>query len=176
MRRSSAIYDFAVNEPSVIPPRGRALEEAEREALLADLTAIVGTSHLFKSLNDDGRRELIESGYVVRASAGETIVEQGEAGTTMYLVMSGKVSVETAAGPRGSIHLAELGRGACVGEVSVLTGSARTATVKAIDDVQLVAFESHRIQRVIDAHPKVRQLLEAMIEGRARDTVEKLIR
>lgn len=165
-----------MNEPSVIPPRGRALEDAEREALIADLTDMVGTSHLFKSLDDDGRRELIESGYVVRFGAGETIVEQGEEGSTMYLVLSGKISVETQGGPRGSIHLAELGRGACIGEVSVLTGGTRTATVKAIDDVQLVAFESHRIQRVIDAHPKVRELLEAMIEGRARDTVEKLIR
>lgn len=165
-----------MNEPSVIPPSGRALEDAEREALLADLTDIVGTSHLFKSLDDDGRRELIESGYVVRAKPGEVIVEQGDTGTTMFLVMTGKVAIETSGGPRGSIHLAELGRGACIGEVSVLTGSARTATVKAVDDVQLVAFESHRIQRVIDAHPKVRELLEAMIEGRARDTVEKLIR
>lgn len=165
-----------MNEPSVIPPRGRALEDAEREALLADLTEMVGTSHLFKTLDDEGRRELIESGYVVRFGAGETVVEQGETGTTMYLVLTGKISVETAGGPRGSIHLAELGRGACIGEVSVLTGSARTATVKAIDDVQLVAFEKHRIQRVIDAHPRVRKLLEAMIEGRARDTVEKLIR
>ena len=164
-----------MNEPSVIPPRGRALEDVEREALLADLTEMVGTSHLFKSLDDDGRRELIESGYVVRFGAGDTIVEQDEEGTTMYLVLTGKVRVETG-GPRGAVHLAELGRGACIGEVSVLTGSARTATVKALEDVQLVAFEKHRIQRVIDAHPRVRKLLEAMIEGRARDTVEKLIR
>ena len=164
----------AVNQPSVIPPRGRALEDAEREALLRDIEDIVASSHLFKSLDDTGRRELIESGYVVRYSAGELVMKEGDIGSIIYLVLSGKVHVETG-GSRGSIHLAELGRGACVGEVSVLTGSPRTATVKAVDDVQVVAFEKHRIQRVIDAHPKVRKLLEAMIEGRARDTVEKII-
>ena len=57
----------------------------------------------------------------------------------------------------------------------MLTGGVRTATVRAEVDAQLVAFEKHRIQRVIDAHPRVRKLLEAMIEGRARDTVEKII-
>jgi CRP-like cAMP-binding protein len=163
-----------VNYPSVIPPRGRALEAAERDALLADLEAIVAASHLFKSLDDEGRRRLIESGYVLRFDAGDVMIREGDAGSAMYLVMQGKVRVETS-GARGSVQLAELGRGACLGEVSVLTGGPRTANVTAVEAVQVVAFESHRIQRVIDDYPRVRQLLEAMIEGRARDTVEKII-
>lgn len=163
------------NPPSVIPPQGRALEDSEREALLADITEIVASSHLFKSLDDEGRRDLIESGYVVSYSPGEQILREGEVGSTMYLVMRGRVAVEAKRGERGSIHLAELGRGACVGEVSVLTGSPRTASVKALEDVQVVAFEKHRIARLLDAHPKVRALLDKMIEGRARDTVTKLI-
>lgn len=165
-----------MTHPSVIPPAGRALEQAERDALLADLADAVATSHLFESLDDEGRRELVESGYVLRFAPGEVLMRQGEAGDTrMFLVMQGRIAVETTRGTRGSIHLAELGRGACVGEVSALTGGARTATVKALDDVQVVAFEQHRIQRVVDAHPRVRERLEAMIEGRARDTVSKLI-
>lgn len=159
----------------MIPPEGRALQPKETEALLADISDIIQSSHLFKSLDDDGRRELIESGYVVSYEPGETLMKQGDHGAVMYLVMHGSISVETAKGAGGSIHLAELGRGACIGEVGVLTGSPRTATVKAIDEVKVIAFEKHRVQRVIDAHPKVRKLLEAMIEGRARDTVEKLI-
>ena len=168
-------YDLAVSTPSVIPPTGRALRPQEREALLADIEDIIESSHLFKSLGDEGRRELIESGYVVSYDAGQLMLEQGQVGSTMYLIMQGSVSIETDRGAGSSIHLAELGRGACIGEVSVLTGSPRTASVKAIDAVKVVAFEKHRVQRVIDAHPKVRALLETMIEGRARDTVEKLI-
>ena len=163
-----------MNDPSVIPPRGRALEDAEREALLAELEAIVASSHLFKSLGDEGRDRLLESGYVVSFDPGERLIEQDAEGSTMFIVLSGKVRVETA-GARGTVQLAELGVGACVGEVSVLTGGARTATVTAIDAVQVVAFERHRIQRIIDDYPRVRQLLEQMIEGRARDTVEKII-
>lgn len=167
-------YAGDVTHPSVIPPRGRALEDAERDALLADIGDIVESSHLFKSLDDEGRARLIESGYVLRFDPGDVIIRQGDAGSTMYLVMQGKVRVETS-GARGSVQLAELGRGACLGEVSVLTGGSRTATVTAVDAVQAVAFESHRIQRVIDAYPRVRKLLEATIEARARDTVEKII-
>ena len=160
----------------MIPPRGRALSESERDALLADLEDIIASSHLFKTLDDEGRRELIRCGYVVEFPAGEMLMAQDEEGErTMFLLMSGKVSVETSGGSRKSIRLAVLGRGACLGEVSVLTGGPRTASVTAIEDVQALAFEQHRIQRVIDGYPKVRELLEAMVEGRARDTVEKII-
>jgi len=159
----------------VIPPPGRALHPEERAALLADIEDIIRSSHLFKSLGEEGRTELIESGYVVSYDEGQFLLEQGQVGSTMFLIMQGSVSIETDRGAGNSIHLAELGRGACIGEVSVLTGSPRTATVKALSSVKVVAFEKHRVQRVIDAHPKVRALLETMIMGRARDTVEKLI-
>ena len=162
--------------PSIIPPEGRALQERERQALLEELEAIVSSSHLFKSLDDDGRRELIESGYVIHLPAGQSLMKQGEpGGNAMYLILSGQVNVEANKGSRGSIKLAILGRGACLGEVSVIGGGPRTATVTALEDVQAVAFERHRIMRIVDRYPKVRQILEAMIEGRARDTVEKLI-
>ncbi len=159
----------------MIPPGGRALQNEEREALLRDIESIVGSSHLFKSLDEAGRRDLIESGYVITYGEGDVLVKQGDTGSVMYLVMQGKIAVETDRGTGSSIILAELGRGACVGEVALLTGSTRTATVKALEEVKVVAFEKHRVMRVIDAYPKVRALLEAMIEGRARDTVEKLI-
>lgn len=164
-----------VNDPSLIPPRGRALDPDEREALERDLETIVGGSHLFKSLDDEGRRELIRTGYVLGFAEGELLMEQGEPGDAMYLLMTGTVRVETSGGGAETVELAVLGRGACIGEVSVLSGGPRTATVRALSDVSAVAFEAHRIQRVVDRHPKVRALLEAMIEGRARATVEKLI-
>jgi CRP-like cAMP-binding protein len=92
----------------------------------------------------------------------------------MYLLMEGTVRVETRA-PSGTVGLAELGRGACVGEVSVLTGAPRTATVTALTPVTAVTFARHRIHRLLDENPKVRAILETMVEGRARDTVEKIL-
>ena len=113
--------------------------------------------------------------FVMRFPAGELILREGDVGDTMFLVLDGSVLVETSGGARSSVHLAELGRGACVGEVSVLTGGPRTATVAAKTDVTVATFARHRIQRILDAHPKVRALLEALVEGRAKDTVGKLI-
>lgn len=135
---------------------------------------IVVRSHLFKSLDDAGRQHLLESGFVMRFDAGDVILREGAAGDTMYLVMEGTVRVETGA-PGGPLQLAELGRGACVGEVSVLSGGPRTATVTAITPVTVVTFARHRIQRILDENPKVRALLETLVDARARATVDKLL-
>ena len=163
-----------MTSPSEIPPEGRALESQEFRGLVGEMAAIIESSHLFKSLDDDGRRRMLESGYVVSYAKGETIIRQGAPGETLYIVLDGRVRIETesAAGP---VHLAELGRGACIGEVSVLTGQPRTANVTAISDIDLVAFQKHRIERILDDYPKVRELLQSLVEGRARDTIEKIV-
>lgn len=158
----------------MIPPQGRALSADEQTALVADMAAIVQSSHLFKSLDDAGRARVLASGYVTTFGSGDVIIKQGDRGTQMYLVLNGSVAVETSA-PGKSIHLAELGRGGVFGEVSVLTGRERTATVTALGPVDCVCFEGHRIQRVLADYPKVRTLLEKIIARRAEDTVEKII-
>jgi len=161
-------------KPSQIPPAGRELGAEERERLHSEMTSLVEQSHLFKSLDDDGRAEVLESGFVTAFHEGDRLIAQGQVGDRMFVVLSGTVRVHTDS-PRGDVPLAELGRGACIGEVSVLTGHPRTATVIATTDVEAVVFAKHRVERVLTRYPKVRQLLEALVERRAHDAIEKII-
>ncbi len=163
-----------VSSPSEIPPFGRELSLEEHVAALADMEALARRSHLFKSLDDEGRKRLLSSGYVVTFAKGDTIVRQDEPGDVMYVVLAGRVHIGTRAAA-GDVGLAELGRGACIGEVALLTGQPRTATVTALEDVDAMAFARHRIERLLDAYPKVREVLLTLVEHRARDTVEKII-
>jgi branched-chain amino acid transport system substrate-binding protein len=164
-----------VTRPSEIPPGGRALEPDEHAALFGEMAAIVEKSHLFKSLDPDGQKRVLESGYVCGFSAGDMVMRQGDLGDSLFLVLRGTVAVE-ADTPGGKVHLADLGRGAVLGEVAVLTGQPRTATVTATTDVDIVAFARHRIARVLADYPKVRELLESLVESRARDLIEKMLR
>lgn len=159
-----------------MPVNGRTLSSQERDALQADMAQIVENSHLFSSLDAEGRDKLFQSGYVCSFDDACTILQEGEPGDTMYLVLHGKVTVKTGCGGNESMHLAELGTGACIGEVAVLTGQPRTATVTAKGPVDCVAFAAHRIARVLTEYPEVHQLLLSLIESRARSTIEKLIR
>jgi CRP-like cAMP-binding protein len=161
--------------PTSIPPGTRRLDDSERRSLLDEMTEVVVSSHLFKSLDDAGRERLLTSGYVCSFDPDSMIIEQGTEGDLMFLVLDGKVRIDAMVSG-GTLQLAELGRGACIGEVSVVGGGPRTATVRAASAVSCVAFPRHRIQEILDDYPKVRKVLQALVEGRARDTIEKIVK
>lgn len=164
-----------VQRLSSIPNGGRTLSESELEAIERDIEAIVASSHLFKSLDAAARSELLASAFVMQYEPGELVVREGDPGDAMYLVLAGTVRVHMHAVHGNELQLAELGRGACVGEVALITGSPRTATVEAISPTTTAVFARHRVLRVLDAHPKVRQLLETLVEARARQTLERIL-
>lgn len=166
--------DQVTHRPSFIPHGGRSLSPEELKSLYADMEAIVRGSHLFKSLDDAAREDLLSYAFVQHFDAGEVILREGDLGDTMILLMEGTVRVHTHSA-LAEIQLADLGRGACVGEVSVLTGSPRTATVDAVTDVTCAVLARHRVERILDGHPRVRELLEALVEGRARNTIERIL-
>lgn len=162
--------------PSVIPAAGRPVSEATFGTLASAQESLLRDSYLFRSLDDEARREVIESGYVLSFEAEETILRQGEPGDIMYLVLSGSVNVIREEGDE-ELRLAKLGVGACLGEVSVLVGGPRTATIRAREEgCELIALHKHRIERVLNSHPRVRAVLESIISRRAQATIEKMRR
>ncbi len=171
----SGTMDLVPYRPSSIPSGTRTLSADEVAALERDMEEIVAKSHLFKSLDEPARKELLESAFVMQYDPGEMLLREGDPGDAMLLVMEGTVRIHTHALQGGELQLAELGRGACIGEVSVLTGSPRTATVDAVTSVTCAVLARHRVHRILDAHPKVRALLETMVEGRARQTLERIL-
>ncbi|MGB0680270.1 MAG: cyclic nucleotide-binding domain-containing protein, partial [Polyangiales bacterium] len=154
---------------------GRALSGEEKLALQRDMAEIVAQSALFKSLDGAERSALLTRGAVANFAPGQTLIQEGENGDTMYLLLSGNVRVHASADTGHDVSLAELGRAACIGEVSVLTGSARTATVEALTEVDAVVFQRSDVLALAEEHAAVRALLQALVEGRARDTVEKIV-
>ncbi|MBI2897784.1 MAG: cyclic nucleotide-binding domain-containing protein [Deltaproteobacteria bacterium] len=140
------------------------------------METLIRNSHLFKSLDDEGRMRALLESSLARFAAGAVILREGEPGDDFYLIADGTVRVETrrGEGTDDSVELATLGRGAFFGEVAVLTGRPRTATVTAAEELLVVVFSRALVERLLDAYPRVRRLLETMVLGRARDTIEKI--
>ena len=110
---------------------------------------------------------------MVRARSQEQVPPLAEA-----LVAGGVLAIEvTTTTPDGApVVLATLQHGAFFGEVALLKGLPRTATVTALTDLSVVRFDQADIEDVLSRNPGARRILEVMIEGRARDTVEKVVR
>lgn len=132
-------------------------------------------SHLFKSLDDTGRDELAAVASVLTVGQGDVIIQESSDGTSFYVLLDGAVSVSSERNGK-PVHLADLGQGAVLGEVALLTGEPRTATVVALRECRLLTFAEPAIHDILERYPKVKELLVRVLVHRAKDTVEKLSR
>nr|WP_228530547.1 MULTISPECIES: mechanosensitive ion channel family protein [Myxococcaceae] len=105
------------------------------------------------------RHEVVER----RFGRGERILQEGESGHTFYLVASGEVSVRTG---RTGAEITRLKRGQYFGEMSLLTGESRSATVVAAEDSVLLEFGRPTFARLFSEHPRLARQLSALLAQR----------
>ncbi len=135
-------------------------------------TAFVEASHLFKSVEPDARRDLLQLGKVLELAPGEVVPASADSGEAFYLVRDGAASV-LVPGKDGTVELARLERGAFFGEAQVL-GGGRPASLRAVTDVTVIAFPAPVVGAIAERFPKVRKLLETVHAARERDAAERL--
>ncbi|MGH7289881.1 MAG: cyclic nucleotide-binding domain-containing protein, partial [Myxococcota bacterium] len=83
---------------------------------------------------------------------GEVLMRRGDAAEHMYLLLSGRLAVESP-DDEGLAPLALLGAGELVGEIAVLAGGTRSATVRALEASQLLRLPRAELERVLERHP-----------------------
>jgi EmrB/QacA subfamily drug resistance transporter len=130
------------------PPQG----DAERSPL-ADLP-------LFASLPAPVRAGIEAGATVVDLPAGGWLFHQGEPADGLYTVRSGRLEVV-----RDGAVINELGRGAILGELSLLTGSARSASVRARRDSQLLRLSREQFATITTSQPEVLHKIAATVAG-----------
>lgn len=133
-------------------------------------------SPLFEVLNDKERAALIEEMELESHEEGSVIISEGDPGDSMYVISSGEVKVYTrGTGKSGTVYLAKLGEGDFFGEVSVLTGKPRTATITASQPTELLRLDKEKLDNALAKHPGVRKVLDDFYKKRANNTVEAMI-
>lgn len=133
-------------------------------------------SILFSLFETRALGELLGETDLREFEAGDIIVTEGEKGASLFVLVEGEVKVYTLGREGEHLPLTELSAGDLFGEVAVLSGAPRTATVTASERVTAVEIDKTVIDRVSASHPKVREVLEQFCMHRAEDTIEALIR
>jgi hypothetical protein len=136
----------------------------------------VPASPLFEMLSDDEREAVVREMELETHDEGSVVITEGEPGSSMYLIASGEVKVYTrGTGSTGTVYLARLGEGDFFGEVSVLTGKPRTATITASQRSELLRLDRDKLEGVLERFPGVRRVLDDFYKRRASHTVEAMI-
>jgi CRP-like cAMP-binding protein len=147
------------------------MASAPREAW-GDLatTAFVGSSIVFKTLDPDAHRDLLQLATVVSFAPGEIVGAEGD--DSFYLVRDGTAAL-VAKGGAGPVEIGRLERGALFGEGRVL-GTARAWALAAVTDLTVIAFPAPVVAAMAERFPKVRKLLEAVQSAREKDAAGKV--
>jgi CRP-like cAMP-binding protein len=135
-----------------------------------DRLALLRAIEFLAPLDDETLAELTGRARVARHAAGETIVAELESGADVFLVVGGRaeVVVEPHRGARRVLHT--LGPGSAFGEMASLTGELRSATVIALDDVELLVIRDADFDRLRERRPEVAVALLRMLGRRLVDT------
>jgi CRP-like cAMP-binding protein len=110
----------------------------------------------------------------IRFRQGETILREGDPGYEMYFIESGRVRVIRGSGPQ-TMLLAELGAGDVFGEMALLTGSPRSATVTALSEVNLWSMSQNDFSELATAYPNLALALSRLLSERLRHTDERFL-
>lgn len=137
------------------PPR------SERDVEVA--ASALGAVDLFSELPPDARLALSRAASEQIFAVGEPIVQQGEPGSSMYVVLSGRVQVVLEPSNR---EVATIGPGGFFGEMSLLTGEPRSATVRAASDVRVLEITAERFREIALARPGLVEHMARVVSAR----------
>ena len=137
--------------------------------------ALLGGVTLFRSMDDEERRALAAVMDLQEVRAGEVVFREGESGDSLLCVVNGRLDtlVHDIAGQE--IVLDAIGTGDTVGEMSMLDGRPRSATLRCTEDAQLLVLGRQELLRVLPRAPHMALDMMAQMAARAR-RVDDLLR
>jgi small-conductance mechanosensitive channel/CRP-like cAMP-binding protein len=145
---------------------------AETAQEATDATSLLLRQPLFSGMQAGELQVLGKSAIHLRFGKGEKIIEQGKPGKSMYILADGsaEVRVEHDGEP---VRVGRLEQGDCFGEISLLTGEPRTATVIAESDCEVVKIEKSAMRTLLLQQPRLAETLsETLAERRSVSEAE----
>lgn len=119
-----------------------------------DISDLLRRVSLFKTLTEDEREQLAERLEVVKYPAGTAVVHEHDAGDSLFVVLTGLVKA-TKATDKGEVEVGRVQPGEVFGEMSLLTGLPRSATVATVTDTAVVEIKRDHLQPLLEANSAI---------------------
>jgi small-conductance mechanosensitive channel len=151
--RSAVYYAFkragiSIPYPIQVEIPGDAVPTPAIDAGVVDV--VLRRVPIFTALDDPSFIDLARASRVVTFAGGEAVVRQGQPGASMFVIVRGEAVVTIEPGQHEVARLAE---GAFFGEMSLLTGAPRNATVRATADADLLEITAEAFRAFVLSNP-----------------------
>lgn len=124
---------------------------------------------LFAGVAEEDLDALYAQAKLVELRKGEVLMEEGSAADALYVALTGRFVVSAHSGER-EVEIAACGPGDVLGEIALLEGSVRTATVRVADDARLLRIDRETFEQVLRRSPGSALAVLRTVTGRLRNT------
>jgi MFS family permease len=146
----AALISTGLVLPAVVVVFSRALIALDRpDPAIAERAALLRAHPIFQPLADGTLEQLARALDPVEAAAGADIIQQGDRGDRIYVVVTGELAVDVDGRAGG-----RLGAGDVFGEIALLRDVPRTATVRAATAAELLTLGRDEFLAAVTGHPK----------------------
>jgi hypothetical protein len=168
--------DLALNDSgTLVPPPEKASEAASARSSSAPEGGALGTP-LFRGMSRNEILAVIRGLNLLSVGSGEILVSEGEPGDSLFVLTTGRCRAYVR-NPQGkNVEVRQLHEGDFFGEISVLSGKPRTATITTTMPCELLELDRATLASIIKSHPNVRKVLEEFFAQRADSSLESAAR
>ena len=153
---------------------GETLEVSVPGGAKVDAAELLGGVAIFRMLDPADLLDLARAARPLPLGPLERFIIQDTEGTSLFVVADGEVEVLVRRSEGPDLRVATLGRGEVIGEMSLLTGEPRAATVRAVNGALVYEVGLHQYEPLLRAHPEWIDELAAIMEERLRDRHARL--
>jgi len=123
---------------------------------------------MFQSLGESDLEAMAGLARQITAERGELIVSQSSDGESLYIVVRGQIRVYLSDETGKEMILGIEGSGAIFGEIAVLDGGSRSASVAAMERTDLLMIEGREFRRLLESHAELSLGVIAALAGMIR--------
>ncbi len=160
-RRAKLNFAYPTRTLLIERPAKPGMRAGEESAIVERLGAV----DIFAPLSTEETAILAQAASSHVFAPGETVIRAGDPGSSMFVVHNGRVSVQISDNER-SRTVATLSEGAFFGEMALLTGEPRTASVVAVEETEVLEISHAAMKRVFDNNPDLVESLSHIIAER----------
>jgi len=172
-RRHGIEIPFPIRDVTLRPVSRKDAEERGRRTR-ADILEALRRVAALQPLSDSDLERLAPEVGLQSYAAGESLVVQGESGDCFFILLQGRAAVLIRNEQGSEIEVAVLGRHDYFGEMSLLTGEPRNATVRAAEDCLVAVVNRDAFKLVIEANVDILEALTDIVHARLEMNRQRL--
>jgi len=178
--RKALWYYFRRNEIEIpFPIRNVYLHERDemlaiKEQRLLHLADSLRKVYLFAPLDDEERRLIAERLVEMHFAQGELVIREGDTGDSFFIIEEGEVEVFLTSASGKRKILTTLAEGDFFGEMALLTGERRTASVEAVRDARVYSLTKSSFKEVLERKPEILEEISSVLSRRKDQLVDRM--